>query len=308
MTAAVQIYILSRDRPEYVGQTLASALAQDCSEVQIVVSDNSERDDVQALVAREFAGVTYVRREPPMPALEHFRRVIEESSAEFVVLFHDDDVLLPDYASRMLQEMRARPEFAAIGCNAWVLRDRTPTPARFMGSVDRPRRIDTASELLRAYLQLGVEGPAPFPGYMYRRRFLDGLYLDASQGGKHADVTFLTKLLARGPILWLAAPLMQYRFHASNDSRIESVGERLSWLRHMFANDGIDRRSDWIVDFKFYYWARWWAQRSPAGALHLPNGWRERIVLRFLMVTAFRLATTRASFWRRILRRFSRRH
>lgn len=304
MTAAVRIYILSRDRPEYFRQALASVLAQDGAQAEVIVSDNSEKDDVQALVQREFPGVKYVRRTPPLPALDHFRCVIEESTAPYLVLFHDDDIMLPTYVSGMLSVMDAHPEVVAVGCNAWVLRDGLRTRKRFMGTVRRNRLVGSPPELLQSYLQLGTEGPAPFPGYMYRRQFLHGLYLDAAEGGKHADVTFLTKLLKRGPILWSSEPLMAYRFHQSNDSRAESVGERLSWIRHMVSVDGIDRKSAWLRDFKFYYWSRWWMQHATSGALRLPRGWREKIVFRFLAATAISLATTRPSFWRRLLRRF----
>ena len=89
----LQFWILSRNRPHFLGETLRSAVAQLQPGVEIIVSDNSDNDLIAELVIKEFPDVTLVRRQPVLPALQHFKVILEQACGEYVTLFHDDDVL-----------------------------------------------------------------------------------------------------------------------------------------------------------------------------------------------------------------------
>jgi cellulose synthase/poly-beta-1,6-N-acetylglucosamine synthase-like glycosyltransferase len=299
----IQIYILSRDRPNYLREAIHSALVSGEGLADVVVSDNSETDSVQELVRCEFREAAYIRRSPPLSALEHFRVVIEESSAEFVVFFHDDDVMTLQYVTKMVRELDCDPSIAAIACNGLVLHDDKKTKKATMTIGAGSVVIRDARTLLRPYLSFDGGGHPPFSSYMYRREALRGLYLDGMHGGKHSDVSFLTKLLRRGPIRWLGAPLIWYRVHRTNDSQTELVSDRLNWLRYLIKYDGIDRRSPVVRDFKLGYWSRWWFRRPGIAKFRLPRGWRQRVVFSFLVRTAIVIALTRPSVWRKLLRR-----
>lgn len=302
----IQIYLLSRDRPNYFSQALDSLIVGSDGLADIIVSDNSEADAIQGIVTSQYQTIHYVRRNPSLSALEHFRAVIEESSAEFLVLFHDDDIMMPSYAKTMLDALDNNPALAAVGCNALVLRGDKKTLKPFMGSTNKPRLISCHDMFLQPYLAFSSYVPAPFPGYMYRRKYLAGLYLDGAHGGKHSDVTFLTKIISRGPILWLPQPLMWYRVHADNDSNSESIGDRLSLLRYLRKHGWIDLKSSAVREFKFRYWASWWLQRSRNGLPKSFWSWRDRIVLKFLLRTGARFALTKPILWQKLINRFLR--
>ena len=302
----VQIYILSRDRVRYCAEAVASAVAQSSSgEIEVVVSDNSAGDEVQAMMRSRFPDVRLVRREPPLPALDHFKAVLQECSAEFVVLFHDDDVMLPGFVECHLALFRVHPDAAAVGVNATVLRGDRPTSKPFMGAFAGVRRILEAEELLRPYLELGARGPAPFPGYMYRRALIRGLYLDAATGGKHSDVTFLLDVLARGPVVWTSECAMRYRFHGANDSATESIADRRTWLHYITQRTCLGRRARPVLDLKFSYLARWLLGELRRAVLgrRLTPAWRQKIVARFVLGHLLRLAATRPAFWLRLFRK-----
>lgn len=294
-----QIYILCRDRLNYAREAIRSAVEQDIDDVEIIVSDNSDDDAVGEMIAAEFPGVTYIRRSPVLNALSHFRTVIEESGAEYVVLFHDDDVLDPGYVRTMRAALDAQPDIVAVGCNAKVLRDTTPTNHLFMMALAHNVVLTTAEQLLDFYLRFNKHRAAPFPGYMYRQTAIEGLYLDSRDGGKHADVTFLMKLIERGNFLWLAKPLMQYRMHSTNDSAVEHVGQRLRLLRYIYRHTSIGPQSEAVQEFRFRYWARWWRLARKHGDARL-HRWRRRIVFAYLWRQVLRFAFSKPGFWLRI--------
>jgi|GEM_PF-546085 len=302
-TASLQIILLSRDRPEYLREALRSALSQSGDRIEVIVSDNSEREDVARMLAAEFPQVRCIRRTPPLGAFDHFRAIIDGATADLLVMFHDDDVLLEGYVQKMRGHLDADLSLAAACCNATILRGWQVTCERFAPGGRGDLQLRLPEDLLREYFSLSPKGPAPFPGYMYRRAAIQGLCLDPRHGGKYSDVSFLLKLLSRGSILWLDAVLMQYRIHVHNDSATEAVGQRLRLLRYVYAETTVDRHSPLIEQYRYRYWTSWW-RGSVATAVAQP--WRKRVVLRFLVTRTVKYALTRPTLWQRLLSKLGR--
>jgi hypothetical protein len=298
--ARTQIYILCRDRPEFAKEAVRSAIKQDVDDVEVIVSDNSEHDIVGDMVAKVFPGVTYIRRRPALQPLQHFRVVIEDSTAEHVVMFHDDDVLYSNYVRTMRTTLDSHPDIVAVGCNARILRGTSLTDRLFMTRAVHDVVLKNAEELLDFYMRFNSHRPAPFPGYMYRKTAIDGLYLDAQNGGKHADVTFLMNVIGRGNLYWVSSPLMQYRMHGTNDSSIENVGQRLRLLRYIYRYTSILPKSDAVQEFRFRYWVRWWRLTSKHGDVRRYH-WRKHIIFTYLWRQALRFALTKSGLWVRVI-------
>jgi hypothetical protein len=141
---------------------------------------------------------------------------------------------------------------------------------------------------------------------MYRTNLIKGLGLVYAEGGKHADVSFLMSILNRGQILWVDECLFCYRIHAANDSKQESIANRLSWMRHIKSTTSISPKSTIFLEGKLIYWLRWLLQLTPRFKLHelivQSKSRRRTIVGRFILFMALRLAITRLDFWFRALR------
>lgn len=303
---AVQLFILSRDRQSLCREAVKSAVSQSYSNYEVIVSDNSTNDDVAEMIKSEFPNVTLIKRRPNLSALGHFNRLIEEAHAPYMVLFHDDDILETNYISRMIQHFSKHAGVAAVGSNACLILDERRTPEPLMGNFKGTRVITRPIDLVEPYMGLGLVDPAPFPGYMYRTEKIKGLSLDANNGGKHSDVSFLCQILTRAPLLWIDEHLFNYRIHSGNDSRSESIGDRLSWIRFILKATGVNRRSRAIFDYKFIYWRRWLQQNSARNRQHKSTGaapsHRYSVGRLFVLKHGLRLAFSRADFWRRTWR------
>ena len=302
----VQLFILSRDRKDFCRETVASAVAQTYARCEVIVSDNSVGDDVAQMLEGEFPDVKVVRRQPTLAALDHFNHLIEEAQAPLMVLFHDDDVLEPGYIARMVELFAQNPEVAAVGCNGHLIMGHRRTAEPLMGDFKGTRVLRHPIDLVGPYMSIDLVDPAPFPGYMYRTELIRGLRLEAENGGKHSDVSFLYQVLGRAPILWTAECLFNYRMHGSNDSRDESIGSRLSWLRYVQKVTGVSRKSRAIMDYKFIYWRRWVQQNSQGFRWYdlriTSPSLRHSVARRFILSQGLRLACTRVNFWRRTWR------
>lgn len=230
--SSLSIFILCHNRPDDARRAILSALTQTDRDYQLIISDNSTDDRVESLIRQEFASLNYVRRLPQISALEHFNRCIEEATDSHVCLFHDDDLLAPDFVKQVKSTIEHYPDAIAIGCNAHIEVSGKLQPKLSFLSRHTHEVITSPGHLARRYFSRHQSGIAPFPGYVYQRQRL-GITRFVPSEGKYSDVTWLLRLAELGQFVWIRHPLMTYRIHGSNDGLQESRRDRLRFLAYL---------------------------------------------------------------------------
>ena len=205
-----QIVILSRDRPEYLKQAIDSVLNQNKGLVdfELVVSDNSEKKEVGKMISENYQSTDFrlLVRNPTLSSREHLKIVISELSSEYAVLFHDDDVMHPDYVKNMsLFLVNINQAVSAVGCNAFIFKKNILKCAQQMHDFESVKLFNSQSDFLSQYL-FGMGGKAPFPSYIYNTKFLKKISITSLPCGKHGDVTLLSSLLDYAPIFGYQIP------------------------------------------------------------------------------------------------------
>lgn len=242
------LFVLSHNRPDFLRQMLHSIMRQHDRDFELVVSDNSSNDEVEQMMRAEFPQVTYRRRVPMLFNIAHFNRCIDEAEGEYFCLFHDDDLMHPDFVAQMKRALDEHPRVAAVGCNAQIetmgkLERRTSFRA-----LRRLEWIESPRDLARRYFARAQSGFAPFPGYVYRRSAVGDLRLDVN-GGKYTDVAWLLNLAKTGALLWLNEPLMTYRIHGGNDGKLDSPRDRLRFMAFLKQNR-LSLGPDLVADYR----------------------------------------------------------
>jgi len=225
------VVVLCRNRPEMACEAIESLLASATPATRLIVSDNSTDDRLGAELAERRLAVE-VRRRNDLDAFQHMRINLAEADTEFVVLFHDDDLVAPAFCSRMIALADRHPSAVAWACNAMV--EDTAGKRRSVAFETDGRGgdavLNSPAALLSRYLSRYPRGFALFPSYMYRTSVVRTVQPDAADGGKYSDVAWLVRLASRGPIVWTSEPLMTYRLHGENDGLQESLRDRLRML------------------------------------------------------------------------------
>lgn len=228
------VFLLSYRRPEYVIQALDSILEQDCENLTLIISENSPDDEVHSLISSHLKLISnphlhriqIIKRNPSLPSLEHFNQILHEAKKfSLVMLFHDDDVLLPGALKKMKGQLEKNPELAAVSCNAYILNQNEKTEKLFNPNLKVDLKLSQSRDLILHYLRPQLSH-TPFPAYIYRSSHLQHK-LDTKDGGKHSDVSFLVKTIEHGSFLWLAEPLLCYRRHHLNDSKTVNLTDTL---------------------------------------------------------------------------------
>ncbi len=217
----VHIYLMTRNRPEYAEEALKSLLNQTYENYAVIVSDNSTDDRCFSRLSKYFDDkkVGYIRRDPPLPVLEHSNTIIHEARADYIMMFHDDDLLEPSGLKELMHLLHEDSSLVAAACNAIIINALGNKVGLFNKWLKKNTLIQGSREMARLYTRAPMK-IVPFPGYLYKTSAIKGLQLVYHEGRKHADASFLIKVAKEGPIIWASDVLMKYRIHENNGSAI----------------------------------------------------------------------------------------
>jgi hypothetical protein len=212
-------------------EAIESILAQTDRQFDLVVSDNSDTNALHDLLGDD-RDLVYIKRAQVLSGIDHGNLVLSEiaknTQCEYFTLFHDDDLMLPNYVAQFCKARTLFPDACVFGTNAYIEHQGIRDGLSFQSARPYLGPI-TPNQLLRRYFSHHQLGIAPLPSYIYQRQALQDLRFDIS-GGKYSDVQWLSRWAAKGPMIWITQPMMVYRLHDGNDSNVESRRDRLRFL------------------------------------------------------------------------------
>ena len=114
----IQIFITTHNRANYIKDSIESILHQTANVNEIIVLDNESTDNTEEIVkSYALRGVKYVKT---YGFLGNFKKAKEIVNKPYCMLFHDDDILHPDYlknainASPKSSFMKRRQQLASL--------------------------------------------------------------------------------------------------------------------------------------------------------------------------------------------------
>lgn len=257
----VEIFVMSRNRLDYVVESIDSVLNQSYRPMVVRISDNSTDERVAKFLSERYPQLE-IRRRANLSSYAHLNAVFDEIRAPFFMIFHDDDVLEPNAVDVLVKALIADPDLSAVAANARVIHGERRSDERLNPTLTRDRTFTDPEAIVDRYFDFSL-GVNPFPGYLYRTSKVGDLRFDELSGGQYSDLTFIAELCRRGPILWLAAPLMRYRKHGLNHSATVSVLSAKKAIRYLESKDLIRRHSARARLFR--YWNHFFYVKNTKG-------------------------------------------
>jgi len=214
----IQVFIATYNRPAMVFNAVNSALNQDFDSFEVILSDNSGNDETENQIhIIKNQRFVYKKRKPSLSAVDHLNLILQEVTAEYFMIFHDDDVMHRDLIKILYRLMRVNKDVIAAGSNANVIKNGKKLKRKFNNRLKNDIKINSIEEMVQAY---SIPSFVPFPGYMYKKDVAQKLRFDNRQGGKHSDVAFIINLTSLGSVIFVARPLLDYYIHSEQDSLI----------------------------------------------------------------------------------------
>jgi glycosyltransferase involved in cell wall biosynthesis len=230
-------------------------LRQKNQDFRLVISDSSSNDELYNLVRAQFPGLDYRRRTSSLSMMDHFNISIAEANTDYFCLFHDDDLMEPDYVDEMFKAIELHPYAVAYSCNAEIFDEDVVLNGDSFESKDTYVIIENPRILAGRYFSRFPNGIAPFPAYIYRSNVVKKIPINPQSGGKYSDVSWLLEISKFGSIVWCSEKLIRYRIHAANDSGFESTRDRLRLLGYLKLNRSFVGQAI-ISDYRFFLYKK----------------------------------------------------
>lgn len=120
---AVTIAIPTLGRLEFLRRALASAIAQSYSPIEILIGDNNALTDnaISEMAARD-PRVRILRQSSRLTMPAHWNALAAAASGEFFTLLADDDLLDPEFVSKLVDLREKSPEADVFFSDHWIIR------------------------------------------------------------------------------------------------------------------------------------------------------------------------------------------
>lgn len=255
----VTFLLTAYNQPDFIADSVKSALAQTYTPLTVIISDDCSTDDTYARIEQAIAGYEgphriRLYRNPKNVAIGHVRDLLRLVETEFCVLGHGDDLFHPERVAMQVGRMIER-DLAAVACNATIIDEqgreqglRLPKDGPASVSLDRLFRQGANPAQLGALLAWRHELFTAFPEPDPPTRRID-------------QIVSFRALLLRGLEL-MPEPLVKWRHHgmnrspalqrrnAADEAATMRVEEKRLWARighaHFMLND-----------------LSWWLERHP---------------------------------------------
>lgn len=191
----------------YLETALTSLLAQEETNIEVIISDNASADGTENLcraVAARDDRVRYLRNEVNLGAATNFQRVLSLSTAPFFAWAAHDDVYSRDFVSRCLEVLQSRPE-AALCVPA---HRRIDDKGEAISVRQEPPELASPDLETRLRAHLSRRGWLTIYG-LWRKEILTQIGPPLPIWG--SDVVLVWRALLLAPIETIAEPLADYR-------------------------------------------------------------------------------------------------
>jgi glycosyltransferase involved in cell wall biosynthesis len=221
----VTIGLPVRNAQDRVVDVARSVLAQDHSDIELVISDNASTDDTEAVcrdMAETDSRVRYHRQTENVGILGNFRTVMGLGRGTYFRWIGDDDWIDPTYVRRCLEVIAERPKTVLVTTRIEYTSPAgtTATPARYDGStLASPDPVERLEALL-GYLNESEWFVDPMYSLLRRAPAL----AIPRRNTLREDEVYASRLALAGP--WEHIPALLAHRHL-RPGRLSSVARRL---------------------------------------------------------------------------------
>jgi len=214
----VTFLLMTYNQEEYVGEALEGALAQDYSNLEIIISDDFSSDGTYGIIeslVSQYSGchkVAVNRNKKNLGLAAHFNLLTAKSSGDIIVVASGDDISMSNRVSKTVSMFNNEPSATIVSFKNWIIdslgRDLYRPCSR---SIDCDLKISLGDYLGGSAVQLSGAS----------RGFKKSLYTefgDLNNSCPTEDTPYLLRGLYLGCALVSSDCCVKYRRHSNNIS------------------------------------------------------------------------------------------
>ena len=209
----LDVFVMTYNRATLLQQTLISLCNQTARGFNIIVLDNGSTDNTPEIVSGfKSYGVELRRNEYTTPVFENFNRAKALTTGKWTMVFHDDDLLHPDYIETAMNLISKHDDIALIG--SALANENNPGNDFWPDLNDETlccrRASDFAALLYRGFSY-------HFGSTIYKTDLFKATPVEDSIYGKIADRPLLLDIAGHGATFVFKNAYVKYRLHPNQD-------------------------------------------------------------------------------------------
>jgi len=240
----VNICVPAYNSGNFISKTLDSLVNQTYSNIKIIVVDNASDDNTDEIVSSfKDSRINYHRNDKTIPGYDNWNLCLKLADAEYVALYHADDVYKPAIVERELDMLQGNMSIGAVFSLDYMIDENDS----FLGKgIMLPKRIKDSSILnFNQIFPALLENRYSFfvaSSVMFRKKiFNDVGYFDLSGKcgedlGSASDTEFWLRISQKYDIGMLNERLVERRINSMQGSNIYNIG-RFSRANHFIVLD-----------------------------------------------------------------------
>ena len=253
----ISINIASFNREEYVLSSVNSLINQSIGGFIINIFDNCSSDrTIERLDKLNSDRIKIYPSKFNIGPYNNFKRAVEQSNKKFTMLFHDDDIIHPNYLEYVLIALNENPK-ATIVCSG-MKRTISPDLRSFKNYNIQYKKFKNKSSFI-GLVYLGF--PMCFPSCLYKTDNLKKAIFGKEKYGKLADRPIIFDSILDGDeVILFPGQYLQYRVHSGQDSNTNATGpfpNQIFELQKLYFNElylNSDIKSKLIFLTSFYHY------------------------------------------------------
>ncbi len=219
---AVSICIPTYKRPQLLNLAVESCLAQTFTDFEIIIGDDSPDSQSKETIhlLRTSHTIRYFRNSPRAGQARNVNQLFAATEGEFLVLLHDDDVLLPNALENLIKPLQQNPNLVAAFGKQLVIDNEGAVLQPESEALNRKYcRTDQRANRVQRSAWAALVQQLPCDGYMVRTSAArTTLYRDEPEVGQACDADFGYRLMAHGDFFFLGEFTSAYRITSDSIS------------------------------------------------------------------------------------------
>lgn len=220
----LEIFVVTYNRAKMLQETLETICKQTAQGFDIIVLDNASTDNTKEAVEEiknkySHRNIKFVSNEKNIGASANGDKAMAMTSKEYALIFHDDDLMHPDYVKSAMEFFLNIENAVMVSCT--YTPSETPKDENWEKFSNEAYFAD-----VKEFAALVMQGRIKhsFSGTIYRTKYLKTHAFKYDIYGKIADRPFLYDVAKEGKTIILKAPYIRYRVHPGQDSNTLNTG------------------------------------------------------------------------------------
>ena len=237
---------MSYNRGGYLRDAIFSVLNQTCKAQNITVYDNGSDKSVYEQV-KDLIGenVRWIGSEKNQRYSWNFRRALNESTAKYVMMLHDDDRLCPEFLGIQYREIEKNKDMVAISCNGFLIGKDGKRKGGYLEALSQSTDTVVMSCSGKVAIKYASNSCIPFSPAIYLREVAKNTPM-RDEYTKVGDAVYFCDLAEKGSIGYNTLPLYECRKHESQDS-VYFPYEEMKSLGLFFQKTKFDNEEDRLI-------------------------------------------------------------